>query len=294
MVVSSLVISSTLLVSMSFFGSVDTRYNIGSMYDPNDLGLVLVTILPLCMLILRRGSWLFKLLALYTIVMSFYTIILTQSRGAFIALVTVGILFILKERIAVSRKVIIIGICVIVFSLLRTGAYWERIHSISSPGQTGTGRTIIWKRGMIILQDRPLVGVGVANFVSAYGRYLEAGKFPGVAESILHPGKWKSAHNSFVQIGVEMGGIGLALYVILIVRAHQSLLSRKLERIQQQPSLLAEYRGALYNALVGFTVGSVFLSQCYSPLLYTIIALAATVSSLNKDVGLPQINLTKH
>jgi len=60
----------------------------------------------------------------------------------------------------------------------------------------GSGRTGIWIRAIEMIQDRPIFGVGIANFTSAYGFKPRQGKFkykPKLDE--WAPNTWATAHN---------------------------------------------------------------------------------------------------
>jgi O-antigen ligase len=74
--------------------------------------------------------------------------------------------------------------------------------------------------------------------------------------------RWNAPHNSFVQVGAELGFPGLALYIAVIGCAFVAL----------------RHGGgigpALTASLLGFVVGSFFLSLAYSEMLYTLVALA--------------------
>jgi len=74
--------------------------------------------------------------------------------------------------------------------------------------------------------------------------------------------RWNAPHNSFVQIGAELGFPGLAFYISVIGCAFVALRRS------------GDLGPALTASLLGFVVGSFFLSLAYSEMLYTLVALA--------------------
>jgi O-antigen ligase len=75
--------------------------------------------------------------------------------------------------------------------------------------------------------------------------------------------RWNAPHNSYVQIGAELGFPGFVLYLAAIASAFAAL--------RRSGGDLAP---ALTASLLGFAVGSFFLSLAYSDMLYTLVALA--------------------
>ena len=60
------------------------------------------------------------------------------------------------------------SVCLIYFSLFAALPARERVTDLSG----GTGRTDLWTVGWRMVQDRPLLGVGVGNFQNASIHYL--------------------------------------------------------------------------------------------------------------------------
>ena len=179
--------------------------------------------------------------------------------------------------------------------ILAGTAWKERIRTMWDPqteyDQTAGGRTDLWKASLVLLAKRPW-GVGIDNFTTAEG--LSHG---GV-------GKWSAPHNSFLQIGVELGVVGLAIYIRMLARTLRSLRLIKLsikppklpvvmrrlpERQRRAPAQEMDESGHLYQfaealemALWGFIIGGFFLSQAYSSMLYIMLALGIVFTRLAK------------
>jgi O-antigen ligase len=256
------------------------RFSAGSStYDPNDLALLLVMLLPLLLYLMSTSRPLTQMLISGFMIVSLYGIVLTQSRAGFLALIGVGTLFLVRSRLSSMSKVTIALAAVVVFGMLASGAYWDRMATIGNPeselDRTGAGRTEIWKTGLVLLATHPL-GLGIDGFVTAEGLY-----HGGI-------GKWSAAHNSFLQIGVELGVAGLIVFLLMIARTLQDLRTlqakpkkitvpgdlRKQEEARGSPNLIGPLAAALEISLWGFVMGGFFLSQAYSGLLYIVLALS--------------------
>lgn len=67
------------------------------------------------------------------------------------------------------------------------------------------GRAPIWRAGMDVIGRRPLLGHGSGTFVQAVEPLFSEGEVP------------VAAHNAFVQLGVELGLVGIAIYTAVLV-----------------------------------------------------------------------------
>ena len=88
--------------------------------------------------------------------------------------------------------------------------------------------------------------------------------------------RWNAAHNSYLQVGAELGAVGLALFVAVIVSALVALhRSRPPADAGEGPrDRRLQLTQVLTASLIGFVVGAFFLSLAYSDMLYTLIAMA--------------------
>jgi O-antigen ligase len=289
-------LSAQILFGLAFVGDVD-RFKAGSgTYDANDLALVLVMALPLLVHLFSIAGRGMKLVVSAMIFICLYGVVLTQSRGGFLALVAAGILIIFRSRIGTAGRIGIIVVGLVVFGMLAGVQYWDRMSTIWSPqteyDQTAGGRTELWKNGLKILVTHPW-GVGIENYSIA----------DGLSRGVGGPGSWMTAHNSFLQLGVELGVAGLIVFSLLITGA-----IRDLRRIQAVPKKetdrkiypsnalhqtikvkspvqekLLPLAVALETSLWSFVIGGFFLSQAYSPVLYCVLALSLACKRMMQE-----------
>ena len=157
--------------------------------------------------------------------------------------------------------------------------YWQQMETIASDADYNhtaeTGRLQIWRRGMGYMVDNPLFGVGPGNFATAEGTLSPIAERQQYGIGV----RWNAPHNSFVQMGAELGFPGLALYIAIIVSAFRGL------------KRAGDFSPALSASLVGFVVGSFFLSLAYAEMLYTLIALAVGLRKVSaSQARAPQLH----
>jgi O-antigen ligase len=250
-------------------------------YDTNDLAFVMVCGIPLAILLVfsERGwqHWILALVAL----LGTLTVILSKSRGGFIALAVVGLVTLIKipSRVPFLRTGFVLAV-VLVFSLIAPSSYWERISTIWGgesaktaadeylQGGFETARWQIWKNGLILIASRPILGVGAGAFV--------------VAEGSLHNGgKWNAAHNSFIQITAELGLPGLGVFLFLLYRGFANC-RRVIRATRRSRSLAGHFWMAhgLEASLCGYVVAGSALSQAYSDIFYFLLAMSVILVRL--------------
>ncbi len=266
------------------------RAAVGTTYDPNDMALLMVTILPIALTQgLASKRWLWKIFCFGGAVFSLIAIIATQSRGGFLGLIAVAIFILFTRMPGLPKgKLILFSLILAVFFIMRTDIdYKSRMNTIFedvSSVQAGSGRIMVWKRCLVLAADHPLLGVGPHCFNSAYGYYLENDKFKGdlSPEDVKWaPMKWATAHNSFLLILVEMGIPGLIIFMAFILRFFRNLKQAKTIVTKNNISQEINFQATgLQIAFVGFLVCAFFLSQTYSCITYLFCVLSGAMVSI--------------
>jgi O-antigen ligase len=289
------VFASIVLVVMVFTSRVRDsngfRAGVSFTYDPNDFAFVLVGMLPLVIIfgIISRGTkklFYFGIAGLATV-----SILLTQSRGGFLGLISGVVLmtFLLpitrRGRLTfrasasgvIARVILLASIGLIVWHTLPESAR-TRLGSITELGSdyntnlseeavtsANAGRLAIWTRNLPLVLERPW-GFGAGSFGLVDGRY--AG------------GRYRAPHNTLLQALIEIGIPGFILFISTIVsclrflRIPQKTQQHEQTDVQDEPRAFA--RG-LAIGWVGLCVSGFFLSQLYSNVLWTFVMLSCAV-----------------
>jgi O-antigen ligase len=255
-------------------------------YDANDFATFVVTSIPFGIYFLhaapRATTRVAAAIGLVVLTLGF---VWSGSRGGFIALSAVA-LFIVLRYSAIPLRWRLSATVLVAVVVLATASdhYWQQMGTITSQEDynhtSETGRLQIWSRGIGYMMANPLLGVGPNNFPAAEGTLSPLAERQQYGIGV----RWNAAHNSFVQIGAELGLPGLTLFVAVIASAFAAL--RRSGPAEASLALTGERRPpltpALTASLIGFVVGAVFLSLAYSEMLYTLVALAVGLHKVTR------------
>lgn len=262
-------------------------------YGSNEFALLLAGILPLTIPFILKGKWYERLLCILALPFLINAFILCNSRGAFVALVLSALLVLVffPDR-QVRKGMLVAVICAIPAFLYLADPYFiERLATlkgssnitINDPGanELSSGRLEIWGYGLKMVNDHPL-GAGPNGF-----KYLARYYMP--AEVLTyHPGEevgMRAAHNTYLQVLVELGYLGLLFFLIMCYRT--------LHRLRRALSVMKPQEGT--NGFWGYTIlalslsflsilfGGMFNSRFYYEFFWWQIALIAVTSACLTD-----------
>jgi len=233
----------------------------GLFNNPNDLAIQLVTMIPIVVGLALASKSIFKKLFFLAIGGIFlFGMLITFSRGAFLAFVAMAAMMVWKLGYAERVKYTIIGAVVgVVFLALAPGNYGLRVLSIIFPDLDPVGSAGARRDGLmvsILVTIRNPWGIGIGNS-------------PGYSPHGLQ------THNSYTQVSSEIGLLGLAAYVVFMVSAF-----RKLGAIEHTQRKAGErdwfyfMSVGLQGSLVAYMVSSFFGSIAYLWYVYYLVAYA--------------------
>jgi O-antigen ligase len=262
------------------------RVYVGDMYDPNDLALILVTNLPLAffLLVSEKGPLKKGILAV-ALVLSLFTIMLTKSRGGFLGLIMcLAAMLVFKTKINGPRFGIrkILIICMVPFIMVAFGseAYWSRINTIGGLDK-GSGRGGLWMRAIEMIEDKPLLGVGICNFPTSYGTLLNSGQFKHKpSPDDWAPYGWATAHNSFLLVAAELGIPGMLIFIGVLFSCIKSFRRIRRQAMNSGDDQLFFGAGMFLVSFIAFTTCAFFLSFSYQSFFFFLIGLAVIFRSI--------------
>ena len=160
-----------------------------------------------------------KRLSAFGAVLSLICLVLSMTRGAWLAFVMVVVIFIvLEKRYRLLTAKICAGLAILFLMVaLFSPTIQERLSTITSTKfQSNTERILMWKAAAEIFRDYPIFGVGQKMYVNAYNKYYidrAARERPGEIgeEGHTHP------HNNLLQRASEGGLLGLASFIGLYI-----------------------------------------------------------------------------
>jgi O-antigen ligase len=271
-----LIVTSMLLsvVALSNRASI-SRISAGQFYDPNDLAFTLICVLPFVVFGFFEEKGIKKFFLLLSGSLILTSIIFTRSRGGFIGLLVVGGLILFKtfKKSKLLTGLVLLG-SIAVFTFLTPPDYWERMETIVEPGDdynisSPSGRIEVWKRGFKLITEKPFTGTGIGNFSIAEGLSRE--------DTGGQKTPWVTAHNSFIQIGGELGVGGLILFVLFIY-----YLFKKIRSFTSKDPQIKIFKDSLEVSLIGYFTGGFFLSQAYGMVLYLIAGMTIALNCIVK------------
>lgn len=225
----------------------------GSLPHPNDLALIPI-LLPLTLaLISQERSWPLRAVLLAGLPLAFATVILSQSRNAWLGLaIGLGVFF----AFGTSRKIIVAlaGLLILLFGAayaLDIGNVPGRLRAIlRAPSEPRIGHWLVaWE----MFKEAPLLGKGTHTFGEFYLPYLSRVELPkGVTPEIARI-PW--AHNLFLEILAERGLLGLVGFLAPVLAMGHRLLRA---RSQAVPPLARTLALGLAGSLLVFLAQGLF------------------------------------
>jgi O-antigen ligase len=249
----------------------------GTIGDANELAAVLVAGVWFAFALatsLRRAP-IARILALAAGVFCIAGIFLSLSRGGLLALgvtLLAAILFGGRWRAAAAVVGVLLAMVTAgYFVLVASPEARTRVTTL----QGGAGRSDIWTIGLRMVKAHPVRGIGVGNFQNTAVSYVLA---PGtIRRADLLIEKPKVAHNTYLQVAAELGLVGLALFMFLVLFAIWcALKAAHVFRDKGDARMELLTRGFLVG-MIGMLAADFFISEEFSKQLWLILGLAPAI-----------------
>jgi putative inorganic carbon (HCO3(-)) transporter len=244
-----------------------TRWR-GLYADPNRLAMSLTAMLPFALygVYAVRRTWV-KVVFAGVVAAQVGAIVLTHSRSGAIAAAVAMLAFLLRGRRAAVKGLFLAGAIGVGIAAFAPSTFWKRQATIADFAEDASvaGRESAWTVLGVIVEERPLGGVGAGAFLSSWSRYapLEAG------------GRRYVAHNVFMEIVGDLGLVAFALFAAWVLW----LLARTW-RAGTDPLVGLEAR-AIAAGLAGYLVCEMANGYSLSWFLYVLFGAAAAVIRLS-------------
>jgi hypothetical protein len=246
---------------------------IGIFNDPNDLGLLFITVVPMALYLSGRGGFIGRIFWLAGTALLLYGIYLTNSRGAMLAVLVVGGVYIWRHRGLTTAAVLgVIG-------LTGMKLLSSRMQELDVDESSAYGRVDAWYEGLHMFLSRPLFGIGAGNFTEY--NYL-------------------TAHNSFVLVLAETGLFGYITWLAFVGYCFWMMVAVLRKPASPIPEDRAtEWEGeqriamTLLLSLCGMFAAAFFLSRSYTVVLYLLAAVVVGyyVGARKRFPELPKLGL---
>ncbi len=228
----------------------------GTFFNPNFLATYEVVVLSILLGLLcftprcELKRW--QRVCLWSIVaITFCAFMFAQSRGALLALVT-AVIFIGCYRF--GKIALLILIVSLVAGAVIPNPLKQRMVDVATQDPYAFSRVDIWKSSVERIADRPF-GIGLGMYKYSSFQY----RFPIESSIVRYVKRAESSHNEYLQMAVELGVGGLAIFLLGIGmwgREVQVALRSELEPWER--GLVTGLTGAVLGILAHSMVDSVF------------------------------------
>jgi O-antigen ligase len=236
----------------------------GPYADPNRLSMALVAVLPFALhgaLTARRRA--VRALFWGVAAAQVAAVVLTHSRSGSVAAGVAILLALVRGRGGAARAAVVGLALALGLGALAPETFWQRSSTLANleGDESVQGRENAWKVLGVIVDERPLTGVGAGAFIQAWGHFapLEAGARRYIA------------HNVLLEIVGELGVVAFALFCVF-----SGWLLLRLWAAGSDPLVGPEAR-VVFAALAGYLVTEMANGYSLSWFLYFLFACAVAV-----------------
>jgi probable O-glycosylation ligase (exosortase A-associated) len=259
--------------------------------NPNDLAGVCLLQLSLVagVLVTERQRWIRMCAAAGAVVLPL-VILLTQSRGAFIGLLAFGTIVLKGQKGRRGSIILVTGVSSILLLMVAPSSLWQRLGTLSDVSNEQSAaqandegsarqRLEIWRVARTIVQENPLIGVGLGAYPDAHYAYAQRPIFDPMAMG------HRDSHSTYLSMLAETGVIGFSLFLLIIgVTVLDAERTRKRARALDPPR--ATQLLYMELGLFGFLVAGIWGS--YGQLVLTYLHLSvmhATTQILKEEMA---------
>jgi O-antigen ligase len=246
--------------------------------NPNDLALLLNIVIPInAMLCASARTTRAKVLLALPLLLSVAGIVVTFSRAGFLALAVTALLFLwrgLRRGALLPAGVVIASLLVLV--LAAPAGYRDRLSTVSdiSADQTGSAQNR-WRDTQLaagFALRHPVLGAGIGM------DYLALNEMRGP--------QWISVHNIYLNYAMDLGLIGMALFVALFWSAYRSVARVERRRTRRDPrDALGLAATGVRISMVSFAVAAFFHPIAYHAFFYYLAGLAVAIARVDVIQG---------
>lgn len=198
---------------------VDGYRATGGFIHPNKLGAYLTMVIPLTLSLLffRPLSWKLRIGVIMMVALMVWALLLTFSRGAWLGTLigvaaVVGSVFGYRARL-VRNWSFLVAAGLFIFAFVFQGLQWrEHSNVLANDTETIEWRIFLWKESVKMFAERPWFGHGLNTYMPLMDSFL---KKSDSSWAIHYSASY--AHNCYLQVGVEVGILGLIAFLTIFI-----------------------------------------------------------------------------
>ncbi len=238
--------------------------------DPNVFSASALLVLPImfCPIRFAERGWQ-RLGAMFSLGVTLVAFVLAASRGGMLGLMCLSLWHMHNWR----RRLIAIFVIAALLGgafLLPSSPLDRLLKPNESDLESSNIRLQLWTASGLIFQDHPVFGVGLYNFPKYLHKYLP----PGVDLEFVVP------HNTYLEALVELGLIGLLLFLSVIGFTMLSLHRLRKAAMAAKDAYYTALATGVGSGIVGFAVAVFFLSAKHAKLFWFSVFLSACMAPI--------------
>jgi len=242
--------------------------------DSNTLGMHAATVAACgAMLIFIKRDWK-RYAALVSVPLILNLVVLTGSRGAFLALFMGGfVIFALRPRENSRLFYTLAFLGILGFGTVASESFWARMQTMEAAvnkeeimDNSAEGRIVQMKAGLRMFTAHPL-GVGHRGFVTLSPKYMDS--------IYMSETGTRSSHNTFISTLVEQGIPGATMFLLLWLWVLKSCLVTRRWAVAKRPMCEVGVMAATCAGLVVVFVGGQFADFLKTEIQIWLFALLA-------------------
>jgi O-antigen ligase len=241
--------------------------------DPNTYAIGAMLCLPLAFYLMmeRRPAW-ERVYCLCCSIVTLAAVMLGASRGGFLGLSVAFLLAALKSR-RPFRTLALVSVLLIPTILILPQSPLRRLfHPDWVDNSAVVARQVAWNGGLHMIKAHPLFGVGLGNFKPLVVQYESTEQ---KVQSV--------AHNSYIEIGAELGLPALGVFLALLIAAYLCLEKVRRQAVRSGARLYEGAAAGIQSGLVGYCVGAFFCTAQYEKLLWLLIGVSVCLPALARS-----------
>jgi O-antigen ligase len=252
----------------------------GPIGDPNFFAQIMVVLVPISLeRFLHEKKTSLKLLASLALVLSVSCVILSYSRGGFLAMAVVlmAFFFMYPPR---SYYIPFIIITVLVMTLFLPPSYLDRILTLGDLLQANNSLRVneLSFRGRLsenlaaweMIRTHPIFGVGLNSYGYLFGQYAQIHGIALVAAE-------REPHNLYLEVLAETGIVGFILFMVLIGTTFRTIYHARLRFLDAKLFDYVDMVSGFGLGLFGYLTASMFIHGAFARYLYLLLGIGLSL-----------------
>jgi len=244
-----------------------------------DLGVAMCVIWPVavCLLFSKpRPIW--KVLLWANAILCLGAILVCGSRGAVVGAAAVAVIAFFKSPKKAAALIMAVFLLIGIWLFL-PAASKERFHSAENPDQdrTAHARLLLWKAGLRMFRDNPILGVGPNNYPLVRWNHYPLGD-PKLPEGVTVP------HSSYIEAISELGLSGSIPFLLLWVTFFQLNSATRRQVLSLGPEYKRSFEYCLAMGLdlgmIGYMGSGAFVAVLWYPHIFVLLGLSVGLYSV--------------